>query len=45
MLHTNFGAHLSSFPEGVMNNVLSVKFVTLPGNKVRLTAKFVSSFS
>ena len=28
-----------------MNNVLNVKFITVPGDEVGLTSKFVTSFS
>ena len=39
---TNFYvSRTEKFPGGVMNNVLNVKFVTPPGDEVRLTSEFV----
>ena len=37
----NFDVNLTQ----VTNNVLNVQFITLPGDEVRLTSKFVRSFS
>ena len=38
-LLTNFDANLVSFLGGVMNNVLSIKFVTPSGHEVKLTPR------
>ena len=43
-LLTNFDVNLTLFL-GVMNNKWNVEFLPLPGDEVRLTLKFVMSFS
>ena len=43
-LLTNFDVNLTSFL-GVMKNEWNVEFVHLPGDEVKLTSKFVMSFS
>ena len=44
-LLTNLDANLTSSSEGVMNNMLTVQFLTPLGDEVRLKSKLVSSFS
>ena len=41
---TNFDLNLTSFLGGVMNEMLNVKFITVSGNEVGLTSKFVRNF-
>ena len=43
-LLTNFDVNLTSFL-GEMNNVWNVELLPLPDDEVRLTSKFVMSFS
>ena len=38
-----FDVNLTSFIGGVMNSVLTVKFVSPPGDEVRLTSKFTGA--
>ena len=44
-INVNLTSSVTPFLGGVMNNMSKVKFFTHLGSEVRLTSKFVSSFS
>ena len=44
-LTTNFNVNLTSLTGGVMNLAFNTLFITPPKNEIRLTSKFVRSFT